>query len=655
MFARAIPARLEGSIMPLHEGTTEVYRSYLSTLKNVHAWQRNKLGRYRSLVAGILERDESLRGKTDGELREMGSELRQRALAGQSLDSLLIPAFALVRESAARLLGMRHYPVQLLGGIAIHHQHFVEMATGEGKTLVSTCPAFLNALVDRGVHIVTVNDYLARRDAEEMGRIHTFLGLSVGVVTNDSKPHERLTAYRSSITYATNKEIGFDFLRDELRTKPNSWYRFGMRMEDLRFTQVLRKDFHFAIVDEADSVLIDDARTPLIIAEAPPVDEEVAHEYMLADKTARMLKEHEDYSFNRAEKKLEWLRAGEQNVTRLLGGQRSLTGHRIDWHEACLRALKANVIFHRDVDYVVENGEVVIVDENTGRKMPGRQWEEGLHQAVSAKESLEIKGQNETMARTTYQILFNRYEKLAGMTGTCMTDAIELAQVYGRGCLKIPTNRPCIRQHPYDVILATEEEKWNAVVERIRELIEQNRAVLVGTRSVERSMLLSSKLQEAGVAHTVLNAHQEDREADIVKLAGQPGRVTVATNMAGRGTDIKLDSVVREAGGLFVLGTERHESRRVDNQLAGRAGRQGDPGTAQFFVSLEDPLILRYRPKVSKRLSRRYKGRVIRSGLVRRFFQRVQLSIERQHRKIRSQLIKYDRERAKYNRELGTA
>ncbi|MBY0589504.1 preprotein translocase subunit SecA [bacterium] len=641
--------------MPLHEGTTEVYRSYFSTFKNVQAWQGAKLSRYRSQVAKILDQDAVFHQKSDSELRQLGSDLRQQALSGKPLDDLLVPAFALVRETASRLNGTKHYPVQLLGGIAIHHQHFVEMATGEGKTLVSTCPAFLNALVDRGVHIVTVNDYLAQRDSEEMGKIHSYLGLSVGVVVNDSKPHELLAAYRCSITYATNKEIGFDFLRDELRTKPNSWYRFGMKLDDLRFTQVLRKDFHFAIVDEADSVLIDDARTPLIIAEAPPVDEEVAHEYMLADKVSRTLKENEDFTFNRAEKKIEWLRTGEQNITKLLGGQRSLTGHRIDWHESCLRALKANVIFHRDVDYVVENGEVVIVDENTGRKMPGRQWEEGLHQAVSAKESLEIKGQNETMARTTYQILFNRYQKLAGMTGTCMTDAIELAQVYGRGCLRIPTNRPCIRQHPLDSISATEEEKWKRVVEKIRELVALERSVLVGTRSVERSLLLSNKLQEAGIPHTVLNAHQEEREAEIVKQAGQPGRVTVATNMAGRGTDIKLDEVVRQSGGLFVLGTERHESRRVDNQLAGRAGRQGDPGTAQFFVSLEDPLILRYRPKVSRRLAKRYKGRVVQSSSVRRFFRRVQLSIERQHRKIRSQLIKYDRERAKYNRELGTA
>lgn len=643
--------------MPLREDNVEVYRSYSSTFKNAGPWQRLKMSQYAALARRIIAREEEFKAKTDDELQALARELRQRAVSGQNLDSLLVPAFALVREASSRLIGLRHYPVQLIGGIALHRGHFVEMATGEGKTLVGTCPAFLNALSDRGVHIVTVNDYLAKRDSDEMGKIFRFLGLTVGVITSESQPHDRLAAYRCSITYATNKEIGFDFLRDELRGRPANWFRFGMRLPDLTTNQVLRKDFHFAIVDEADSVLIDDARTPLIIAEAPPVDEEVAQEFLLADKAAQSLVENEDFTFNRAEKKLEWLRAGEQKITQNLGGRRSLTGHRIDWHEACLRALKANVVFKRDVDYVVEEGEVVIVDENTGRKMPGRQWEEGIHQAVSAKEGLEIKGQNETIARTTYQILFNRYEKLAGMTGTCMTDAIEMAQVYGRGALRIPTNRPCIRKHPPDAIFRSEEAKWLAVVAKIRELLTQGRAILVGTRSIDKSLLLSELLTGEKIPHVVLNAHHEGREAEIVKHAGQPGHVTVATNMAGRGTDIKLADQVRDAGGLFVLGTERHESRRVDNQLAGRAGRQGDPGTAQFFVSLQDPLIKRYRPKASARLSRRYARHEgpINRPLIRRFFVRVQLSIERQHRKIRSQLIKYDRERAKYNRELGTA
>jgi preprotein translocase subunit SecA len=643
--------------MPLREDSTEVYRSYSATLKNIAPWRSAKMAGYRRLTADVLSLETSLKQKTDAELQDIARTYRQEVLNGKSLDAVLVPVFALVRETSARITGLRHYPVQILGGIALHRGHFVQMATGEGKTLVATCPSFLNALTDRGVHIVTVNDYLAKRDAEEMGRIHAFLGLSVGVITNESQPGQRLAAYRCSITYATNKEIGFDFLRDELRARPNTWCRLGMKLGDLTTTRVQRTDFHFAIVDEADSVLIDDARTPLIIAESPPVDEEVAQEYRLADQAVSQLKEIDDYTYNRAEKKIEWLRNGEQKVTAMLGGRRSLTGHRIDWHEACLRALKANVVFHRDIDYVVENGEVVIVDENTGRKMPGRQWEEGLHQAVSAKESLEIKSPNETMARTTYQILFNRYQKLAGMTGTCMTDAVELAQVYGRGALAIPTNRPCIRQHPPDQIFANEQSKWHAVVATIEEQIRRGRAVLVGTRSIEKSLHLSQLLTSAKIQHTVLNAHEEEREAEIIKHAGQSGRVTVATNMAGRGTDIKLAPEVRDGGGLFVIGTERHESRRVDNQLAGRAGRQGDPGSAQFFVSVEDPLIKRYRPKASARLMRRYAKKTTRIGGpgLRRFFRRVQLAIERQHRKIRSQLIKYDRERAKYNRELGTA
>lgn len=643
--------------MPLREDNVEVYRSLASPLKNVATWRQAKMARYRGWTRRVLSESEHLTDKSNGDLQALASKYHEEAIRGRPLDDLLVPAFALVREASTRILGMRHYPVQILGGIAMHRGHFIEMVTGEGKTLAATCPAFLNALTDRGVHVVTVNDYLASRDADEMGRIYQFLGLSVGVVTNQSQPAQRIAAYRSSITYATNKEIGFDFLRDELRSKPLGWYPFGMRLTDLTTSKVLRKDFHFAIVDEADSVLIDDARTPLIIAEAPLVDEEVAQEFLLADAAAQELEENEDYTYERAEKKLEWLRAGEQRITKLLGGQRSLNGHRIDWHEACLRALKARVIFHRDVDYVVENGEVVIVDENTGRKMPGRQWEEGLHQAVTAKEGLDIKGQNETMARTTYQILFNRYQKLAGMTGTAMIAAGELAQVYGRGTLRIPTNEPCIREHLPDQIHATEEQKWDAVVWKIRDLLDRGRAVLVGTRSIDRSQYLSEKLQQYMVEHTVLNAHQEAKEAGIVAQAGQPGRVTVATNMAGRGTDIKLSDAVREAGGLFVLATERHESRRVDNQLAGRAGRQGDPGSAQFFVSLEDPLIKRYRPKTSARLVRRYsaRGTAITSPIVRRFFRSVQRKIERQHRKIRNQLIKYDRERAKYNRELGTA
>ncbi|QDU59300.1 preprotein translocase subunit SecA [Planctomycetes bacterium Pan216] len=642
--------------MPLDLDDEYVYRSYLSTFRNVSAWQSVKMAQYRRQVAEVLDATENLANVSDAELQRLAAGYHQEAVNGRALDSLLVPVYALVRETSWRLLRMKHFPVQVLGGIALHHGHVIEASTGEGKTLLATLPSFLNALTDRGVHVVTVNDYLAKRDAEEMGRIHRFLGLTVGCIITDTKPQERQLAYRASITYATNKDLGFDFLRDQLRGKSNNWFSFGKRLDDLRVQKVQRPDFHYCIIDEADSILIDEARTPLIIANAPPVDEETAEEFMAADAVAAELVEDIDYTFDRKEKKIEWLRAGEQRLTRLLGGKRSKSGHRIDWHESTLRALKARVIFHRDVDYVVENGEVVIVDENTGRKMPGRQWEEGLHQAVSAKEKLEIKGETETLARTTYQIFFNRYEKLAGMSGTVMTDALEVAQVYDLPALKVPTNKPCIRAQLPDMVFGSEKAKFAAITQSTKEMVEKGRAVLIGTRSIEKSELLSRFFHDAGIEHVILNARFEEQEAAIVSQAGQPKRVTVATNMAGRGTDIKLHPDVAAAGGLHVIGTERHESRRVDNQLVGRAGRQGDPGSAQFFVSIEDPLIRRFRPGASRRLTDRYSEQEtpIAGGGIRRFFVRVQLSIERMHRKIRYQLIKYDRERVKYNRQLGT-
>lgn len=641
--------------MPLAEDG-QVYRSHFSPLRNLAVWRWLKRLRYRGMASAVVAANEGLKSKSDDELRQLSQSYHQEVLNGRSLDSLLVPAFALVREAATRTIGLTHYPVQIVGGIALHRGHITEMATGEGKTLVATMPAYLNSLADRGVHVVTVNDYLARRDAEWMGKIYSFLGLSVGVITHESSPQDRLKAYRSSITYVTNKELGFDYLRDELRGKSQGWFQFGKRLDHLKIQRIQRPDFYYAIVDEADSILIDEARTPLIISNAPPVDPEVAMEFQSADQVARQLVEDIDYTYDRKEKKVEWLPAGEQKVTRELGGRKSLSGHRVDWHEACLRALKAHVLYHRDVDYVVEDGEVIIVDEFTGRKMPGRQWEEGQHQAVAAKEDLEIRGQTETHARTTYQILFNRYEKLAGMTGTCMTDANEFAQVFRLPAMRIPTNRPCIRSHLPDRVFASEPAKWDAVVARVQEIIETNRAVLVGTRSIEKSELLSEKLKEKGIDHVVLNARHEATEAAIVAKAGTPRRVTVATNMAGRGTDIMLDATVRDAGGLHVLGTERHESRRVDNQLRGRSGRQGDPGSAEFYVSVEDPLLRRYRPRRSERIRRRHNGAAgpIGGAFIGRFFRSVQRSIERQHRKMRYQLIKFDRDRMRYNRDLGT-
>jgi preprotein translocase subunit SecA len=641
--------------MPLDRDQT-VYRAPFAVLKNVKLWRGLKTQRYWRMTTQVLELSDRLSSQSDQELRELGQSYYQQVVSEQRPDALLAPVFALVREVATRVLGERHYPVQVLGGIALHHGHVIEMATGEGKTLVATMPAALNGMTDRGVHVVTVNDYLAQRDAEWMGKIYQFLGLSVGVVTHNSSPEQRLQAYRCAVTYVTNKELGFDFLRDELQAKVNSWFSFGKRLEQLRYQRIQRVDFHYALVDEADSILIDEARTPLIISSAPPVDPEVAEEFQLADEAARQLAEDVDYTYDRKERRVEWLKAGEQAVTRLLGGRRNKSGHRTDWHENTMRALKALLLFHRDVDYVIDRDEVLIVDEFTGRKMPGRQWEEGLHQAVAAKEGLPIKGQTDVHARTTYQILFNRYEKLSGMTGTVMTDSGELAQVYNLPTLRIPTNKPCIRKHYRDKVFASEEAKWNAVVARIRQMIERDRPVLVGTRSIDKSELLSRKLKEAGIEHVVLNALHEAEEAKIVAQAGKARRVTVATNMAGRGTDIKLDATVAAAGGLHVLGTERHESRRVDNQLRGRAARQGDPGSAEFFVSVEDPLLKRYHPRRSARLAQRFASQTVPiagTGIA-RFFRRVQRTIERQHRKMRYQLIKYDRDRVRYNRDIGT-
>jgi preprotein translocase subunit SecA len=640
--------------MPLTEDG-QVYRSIPSALKNLSIWRRRKLSNYQSLVADMLDRSYPLQELSDDDLQEGAASLREQASNGRSLDEMLVPAFSLTREIARRTVGMEHYPVQLLGGVALHFGHIVEMATGEGKTLCATLPAALNAMSDCGVHVVTVNDYLAGRDAHEMGPIYRFLGLTVAAVEHETKQADRRRAYRASITYVTNKEIGFDFLRDEMAGKNEPWFSFGKTPQQLLHRQVHRPLMNFALVDEADSILIDEARTPLILSSRPPLDPESAFEFKVADEVAPQFVEGEDYTYERKEKRVEWLRAGEEKIVRLLGHRRGPNGRRVDWHECCLRALKAHLLFRRDVEYVVDDGEVVIVDEFTGRKMPGRQWEEGLHQAVECKERLEIHGRSETLARTTYQIFFNRYERLAGMTGTAMTDAREIAEIYGRGVLPIPTHRPRIRDLLPDCVFATEEKKWGAVAEAVQTESSRGRAVLVGTRSIDKSELLSDLLRQRGVEHVVLNARHEANEAKIVAEAGCVGRVTVATNMAGRGTDIKLDPEVRALGGLFVIGTERHESRRVDNQLVGRCGRQGDPGTAQFFVSLEDPMLKRYRPKQAERLAKLY-GDVegpISARRVHVFIRRLQLSVERLHRKNRNQLIKHERERTKYNRRIG--
>jgi preprotein translocase subunit SecA len=640
--------------MPLTEDG-QVYRSYPAALKNLPFWRQRKLAKYRELAGAVIDRCEAWKEQPDEELQQKAAVLREQAGNGRSLDELLVPTFALTREASRRTVGMEHYGVQILGGAALHFGHIVEMATGEGKTLCATLPAALNALSERGVHVVTVNDYLAKRDAEEMSPIYRFLGLTTASIQHDTPNPGRRRAYRASITYVTNKEIGFDSLRDERAVGDEPWFNFGKSSTDLLHRQVHRPMLHFALVDEADSILIDEARTPLILSTRPPLDPEAAFEFQTADQLAPQFVEGEHYSYERKEKRIEWLRAGEELIVRALGSIRNPAGRRVDWHENCLRALKAHLLFRRNVEYVVDDGEIVIVDEFTGRKMPGRQWEEGLHQAVECKEGLEIHGRTQTLARTTYQIFFNRYERLAGMTGTALTDAREIAEIYGRGVLPIPTHRKRIRELLPDVVYATEDRKWEAVAEAVEREATSGRAVLVGTRSIDKSEQLAALLRSRDVEHVVLNARHEANEAKIISGAGRKGRVTVATNMAGRGTDIKLDEVVRELGGLFVIGTERHESRRVDNQLIGRCGRQGDPGTAQFFLSLEDPMLVRYRPKQTARLQARFRNHdgPIDDDRVVHFIRRLQLSVERLHRKNRNQLLKHERERLKYNRRIG--
>ncbi|OGB73819.1 preprotein translocase subunit SecA [candidate division Kazan bacterium RIFCSPHIGHO2_01_FULL_44_14] len=509
--------------------------------------------------------DEQLRAKTD--------EFKSRLEKGETLDDILSEAYAVVRETAKRVLGERHFDVQIMGGVALHQGKIAEMKTGEGKTLVSTLPVYLNALTGKGVHVVTVNDYLAKRDSEWMGQIYEFLGLTVGVVIHDKSTEDRKLAYASDITYGTNNEFGFDYLRDN--------------MAPTHEAQVQRS-LNFVIVDEVDSILIDEARTPLIIS-AP--DEESTTHYQRFAMIAPQLTENVDFTKDEKSKTTSLTEAGIEKVQKLLNipdiyeSGNILLAHHIE------QALRAQFLYKKDVDYVVTNGEILIVDEFTGRLMQGRRYSEGLHQAIEAKEGVEVQRESKTLATITFQNYFRLYEKLSGMTGTAKTEEEEFWKIYGLEVVMIPTNQPLARTDLNDLIYVNEKAKFEAVVKEIKRRYETGQPILVGTIAIEKSELLSDMLKLEGVPHNVLNAKQHEREAEIVKDAGQKGAVTIATNMAGRGTDIKLGEGVRELGGLHILGTERHESRRIDNQLRGRAGRQGDPGSTQFFVCLEDDLM----------------------------------------------------------------
>jgi preprotein translocase subunit SecA len=529
--------------------------------------------KYQKRVAVINNFESKIEVLSDDELRGKTAEFRGRLEQGESLDCLLPEAFAVVREAGRRVIDQRHYDVQLIGGMVLHEGRIAEMRTGEGKTLVSTLPAYLNALTGQGVHIVTVNDYLARRDSEWMGRIHQFLGLSIGLVVHGLNYEERRNSYAADITYGTNNEFGFDYLRDNMVTRPEA---------------LVQRDLNYAIVDEVDSILIDEARTPLIISGEADKPTEL---YFRVAMIIPRLKPEDDYKVIEKERVVTLTEQGVSRVESMLGVDNLYEDIHTELAHHVNQALKAQTLFRRDRDYVVKDGEVIIVDEFTGRLMFGRRYSEGLHQAIEAKEGVKIEKESQTLATITFQNYFRMYKKLSGMTGTAMTEEPEFRKIYKLDVVEIPTNKPAIRSDSSDVIYRTEEGKFLAVVDSVVESHAKGQPLLVGTVSVEKSEHLSDLLGRRGVPHQVLNAKYHEKEAQIVAEAGQRGMVTIATNMAGRGTDIILGEGVADLGGLHIIGTERHESRRIDNQLRGRAGRQGDPGSTQFFISLEDDLM----------------------------------------------------------------
>ncbi|MBI5577109.1 MAG: preprotein translocase subunit SecA [Deltaproteobacteria bacterium] len=586
------------------------------------------LDRIAPVVRRINELEAKVTALPDDRLAAQTVEFKQRIENGEPLDSLLPEVFATVREASRRVLSMRHFDVQLVGGVVLHEGKIAEMRTGEGKTLVATLPIVLNALTGRGVHLITVNDYLAKRDADWMGTIYKFLGLSVGVIVHGMDDTERQASYRCDITYGTNNEYGFDYLRDNMK----------FRMEDM-----VQRELHYAIVDEVDSILVDEARTPLIIS-GPA--EEATDKYIRVNSIIGYLKKDADYKVDEKARQVMLTEdAGIPKVERLIGVENLYDPHNIEILHHVNQALKAHVLFKRDVDYMVKDGEVVIVDEFTGRLMPGRRWSDGLHQAVEAKEGVKIENENQTLATITFQNYFRMFEKLAGMTGTADTEAAEFQQIYKLDVVVIPTNQPMIRTDFGDQIYRTEREKFNAVLEEVKQLYEDERPVLVGTVSIEKSEKLSALLSRHGIPHNVLNAKHHEKEAQIIAEAGQPGKVTIATNMAGRGVDIKLGSGVVDKGGLHIVGTERHESRRVDNQLRGRAGRQGDPGSSRFYLSLEDDLLRIFgSDRISPIMSKlgMEEGEPIEHNLINKAVENAQKKVEAHNFDIRKHLLEYD-------------
>lgn len=583
---------------------------------------------YQKRVNAINALESTFETLSDVELQERFSALKTRVQDnGESLESVLNESFAITREAAKRTLNMRHFDVQLIGAMALHDGRIAEMKTGEGKTLVATLASALNALMGESVHIVTVNDYLANRDANEMRPLYEFLGYSVGVITASVSEEERLAMYACDIVYGTNNEFGFDYLRDNMKY-------------DL--AQKVQKSHSYAIVDEVDSILIDEARTPLIIS--GPVNRKMEH-YTTADSVAKQMKVEEDFTIDEKNRVIliteDGIKKAEKlfKIENLYSIENASLSHHLD------QALKANFLFFKDQDYVIQEGEVVIVDEFTGRLSQGRRFSEGLHQALEAKEKVAIKEESQTLADITFQNYFRLYSKLSGMTGTAQTEASEFLQIYNLEVVSIPTNLPVQRKDLNDLIYKSEREKFNAVLAKITELYAKGQPVLVGTASIEKSELLHNLLKQAKIPHTVLNAKQHTKESEIIKDAGLKGSVTIATNMAGRGVDIKIDDEVRDLGGLYIIGTERHESRRIDNQLRGRSGRQGDPGVSQFYLSLEDGLLRIFGSDKLKGIMERLglkEGEHIESGLVTRSVQNAQKKVENLHFESRKHLLEYD-------------
>ncbi|WP_288780479.1 preprotein translocase subunit SecA [uncultured Dialister sp.] len=571
--------------------------------------------------------EDGLKKLSDSSLANKTNEFKARLAKGETLDDILPEAFAVVREASRRVLGMRHFDVQLIGGIVLHRGNIAEMCTGEGKTLVATAPVYLNALEGKGVHVITVNDYLAKRDSEWMGQVYKFLGLSVGLIVHDLDFQQRKIAYNSDITYGTNNEFGFDYLRDNMVTS---------------LDQMVQRPLHYCLIDEVDSILIDEARTPLIIS--GPGQKSTDNYYVMA-KLVPHLKKDEDYTIDEKQKTVAPTEAGVAKMEKMLHVENLYDAENLELNHLFVQALRAQTMMQRDKDYVVKDGEVVIVDEFTGRLMYGRRYSDGLHQAIEAKEGLEVQRESQTLATITFQNYFRMYDKLAGMTGTAKTEEQEFIKIYGLPVIQIPTNKPIQRKDLPDVVFKTKRGKYRAVVKEVERRHATGQPILIGTTSIEQSEELSHMLDGAKIPHSVLNAKYHEKEAAIVALAGQKGAVTIATNMAGRGTDIQLGDGVAELGGLAIIGTERHESRRIDNQLRGRAGRQGDPGSSQFFLSLEDDLLRIFGGDNIKKFMEKMgldEDEPINSRMVSNAIQKAQKRVEARNFDIRKYVLEYD-------------